>query len=284
MRVLFASLLILGGESAARAAGSPPPAQPVPPAHVAGEPIAEPQALLQLGPGDAVTIHVYGQPDMDSTEYVADDGTIHVALAGAVKVSGLSPVEAGERVERALKDGKYLVHPHVSISVAQSRSQRVSVLGEVRAPGRYVIDSHTTVFDLLAQAGGGTADCADTVYVLRPGPNGTVSQYPIDLKALTNGASGASVPRLEGGDSVFVPHADRFYIYGEVAQPNMYKLEPGMTVIEAIARAGGITPRGSERRIEIRRRGESGATVITHAAVTDVVRADDVIRVKESLF
>jgi len=267
---LCVALLVLGAASAAPAAGPPP--------------ISEPQRLLQLGPGDAVAIHVYGQPDMDSTEYVAEDGTIHVALAGAVSVNGLSPVEAEQRVERALKEGKYLVNPHVSITVAQSRSQRVSVLGEVRAPGRYVIESNTTVFDLLAQAGGGTADCADTVYVLRPAADGGIVQYAVNLKNLTNGTGGASVPKLKGGDSVFVPHAERFYIYGEVAQPNMYKLEPGMTVIEAIARAGGMTPRGSESRIEVRRRGEKGSNVISHVELTDLVQADDVIRVKESLF
>jgi len=216
---------------------------------------------------------------------VADDGTIRVALAGAVSVKGLSPVEAGQRVERALTEGKYLLNPHVSITVAQSRSQRVSVLGEVRAPGRYVIESNTTIFDLLAQAGGGTEDCADTVYVLRPGANGGVVRYPVDLKALTHGVgAGTTVPTLRGGDSVFVPRAERFYIYGEVAQPNMYKLEPGMTVIQAIARAGGITLRGSPRRIEVRRQGQNGLTVTTHAELTDAVRADDVLHVKESLF
>jgi polysaccharide export outer membrane protein len=247
-------------------------------------PPAEPARLMKLGPGDSVAIHVYGQPDMDATEYVADDGTIRVALAGAVSVNGLSPAEAGQRVERALQDGKYLVNPHVTITVAQSRSQRVSVLGEVRTPGIYNIESNTTVFDVLAQAGGGTENCADVVYVLRPDNRGAVVRYVIDLRALSGGAAGSNASALRAGDSVFVPRADRFYIYGEVQQPNMYKLEQGMTVVQAIARAGGVTPRGSERRIELRRRGDDGVTVIIHAKPTDFVRADDVIRVKESFF
>jgi polysaccharide export outer membrane protein len=246
--------------------------------------VAEPQRLLQLGPGDSVAIHVYGQPDMDTTEYVADDGTIRVALAGAVSVNGLSPGEASQRIERALKDGKYLVDPHVSLTVAQSRSQRVSVLGEVRTPGRYVIESNTTVFDVLAQAGGGTENCADTVYVLRPGSDGKIVQYPVDLKGMTHGASGSPVPMLRGGDSVYVPRAEQFYIYGEVQQPNMYKLEPGMTVVQAIARAGGMTPKASQKRVEVSRRDQNGASVVTHAELTDPVRANDVIRVKESIF
>jgi polysaccharide export outer membrane protein len=251
----------------------------------AAEPqVPELQPMLQLGPGDSVTIHVYGQPDMEATEYVADDGSIRVALAGVVGVNGLSPAEASERVERALKNGKYLVDPHVTITLAQSRSQRVSVLGEVRTPGRYTIESNTTVLEVLAQAGGGTADCADIVYVLRPDPKGAVARYAVNLKGLADGNGGMSTPTLRGGDSVYVPRADRFYIYGEVQQPNMYKLEPGMTVVQAIARAGGVTTRGSEKRIELRRRRENGALIVTRANPTDPVRADDVIRVKESIF
>jgi polysaccharide biosynthesis/export protein len=254
-------------------------------AHAEGKSrIAEPQRLLQLGPGDAVAIHVYGQPDMDATEYVADDGSIRVPLAGKVGVNGLSPAEASDRIEVALKDGKYLVDPHVTITVAQSRSQRVSVLGEVRTPGRYVIESNTTVFDVLAQAGGETQESAETIYILRPGEEGKVIQYSVALKGVTDGARGSLVPTLRGGDSVYVPRAEQFYIYGEVQQPNMYKLEPGMTVMQAIARAGGMGAKGSRRRIEVSRRADNGATVVTHAELNDLVRAGDVIRVKESIF
>jgi polysaccharide export outer membrane protein len=64
----------------------------------------------------------------------------------------------------------------------------------------------------------------------------------------------------------------------------MYRLEPGMTVIQAVARAGGITVRGSDRRIEIKRPAKDGKYEIIHAKPDDVIAADDVIRVKESIF
>src|SRR6185312_13236918 len=128
---------------------APPTAPPAePPAVSAARP------LLQLGPGDQVKIDVFGRPEMDTTTYIADNGSIRVPLAGAVVIGGLSPGEASQKVEAALKQGQYLVDPHVTLTVLQSRSQRVSVLGEVKAPGRYPIESNTTVLDLLAQAGG----------------------------------------------------------------------------------------------------------------------------------
>jgi len=98
------------------------------------------------------------------------------------------------------------------------------------------------------------------------------------------GSASMSTLKLQGGDSVYVPRADQYYIYGEVTSPNMYRLEPGMTVIEAVARAGGVTVRGSERRIDIKRAGKDGKYVVIHAKPDDHIAADDVIRVKEAIF
>jgi polysaccharide export outer membrane protein len=89
---------------------------------------------------------------------------------------------------------------------------------------------------------------------------------------------------LRGGDSLFVPPAEQFYIHGEVKAPNMYRLEPGMTVVQAISRGGGVTPRGSSNRIEIQRRKPDGSYKTSSAALGDVLQADDVIRIKERIF
>ena len=92
------------------AVAAPPIKVPVPPSvQEARETAGQKVPLVQLGPGDSVTISVYGQSDLNGTVYVSDDGTIPVALTGPVKVSGLSPAEASARIEKALRDGKYLV-------------------------------------------------------------------------------------------------------------------------------------------------------------------------------
>jgi polysaccharide export outer membrane protein len=243
-----------------------------------------PRKLLVLGPGDSVAIAVYGQPDMNSTVTVADDGTMPMALVGAVQVNGLSPSEAERRTEKALVDGKYLVAPHVTITVVQSRSQRVSVLGEVGTPGRYPIESNTTIFDLLAQAGGAKDTSSNVVFLLRSDGAGKVERIPIDLKALADGRGSPPTWSLKGGDSIMVPRAPQFYIFGEVNAPNMYRLEPGMTIVQAIARAGGVTPRGSNSRFELKRKDANNVEHVVKAKLSDPIMADDVIRVKESIF
>ena len=240
--------------------------------------------MLALGVGDAVSVQVYGRPELTTTTYVSDDGTIPVPLAGNVNVAGMSPAKAGQRVATALREGKYLINPQVTIFLVQFRSQQVSVLGAVRSPGRFPVESKTTVLDVLALAGGTTEGGSDRVVLLRPDRSGTLIRYPIDLKGLSGQNTPVPTLTLKGGDSIFVPPADQFYVDGEVNSPNMYRLEPGMTVAQAMSRGGGITPRGSSRRIEIKRRNPDGSYLTRDGNLSDAVQANDVIRVKERFF
>jgi polysaccharide export outer membrane protein len=278
LSVLLLLSLWVAPARAAQPAPLPVPAAPVPAAANAVGP------LSPLGPGDSVTLHVFGQPDMDTVLGVADDGTIRVPLAGSVPVGGLSSEAAARRVEKAFKDGGFFIDPHVTLTVTQSLSQRVSVLGEVKLPGRYPIDGKTSIIDLLAQAGGQTEFASTTVYVLRTDAAGAVKRYPVNLKDLVGPGASAPTQLLRAGDSVFVPRAEQFFILGEVQKPAMYKLEPNLTVLQAISLAGGVTPKGSDRRVEIKRTGKDGQQLVVKPKPNDLVQPDDVIRVKESIF
>jgi polysaccharide export outer membrane protein len=221
---------------------------------------------------------------MDGVLGVADNGTVSVPLAGPIQVGGLSTDSAARRIEKSLKEGGYFIDPHVTLTVTQSLSQRVSVLGEVRTPGRYPVDSKTTILDLLAQAGGETEIGSDTVYVLRPDASGTVQRYAVNLKGLASADTSTPTQLLRSGDSVYVPRAEQFFILGEVQRPSMYKVEPHLTVIQAIALAGGVTAKGSARRVEIRRVGKNGEQTVIKPKASDLVQPGDVVRVKESIF
>jgi polysaccharide biosynthesis/export protein len=244
---------------------------------------ADQQHMSQLGPGDSVSIQVFGQPESPNV-YVGDDGTISVPLVGNIQVAGISPVEAAARVAKALKNGGYFVNPHVTILVTQPRSQLVSVVGEVQSSGRYLINPRTTIVDLLAQAGGVKDTASDVGYVLRSDDNGHISRYPVNLSGVTDIKDVLPTATLLGGDSLVVPRAEHYFVHGEVTTPGTYRIEPGMTVIQGIARAGGINERGSERRIQLERLGKNGQYQVLHAKPDDPIQADDIIRVKESIF
>ena len=90
--------------------------------------------------------------------------------------------------------------------------------------------------------------------------------------------------RLAPGDTIYVHRAPMIYVGGEVNKAGAYRLEPHMTVMQAIALGGGINPRGTERGIRIHRKNGNGEVKKIDARMTDLVRADDVIYVRESLF
>ncbi len=246
------------------------------------EPKTDSAPSMKLGAGDMVALEVYGRPELSISTYVSDNGTIAVPLAGPVSVGGMSPADAASRVADAFRSGGYLLQPQVTLTLKQFRSQQISILGEVHTPGRYALESRSTIFDLLAQAGGVSTDAGDTIYLLRTDGRGQSQRMPVSLRDFGK-RLGAELT-LQGGDTIYVPKAPQFYIYGEVHAPNRYRLDAGMTVMQAIALGGGITERGSDRRVEIRRRNDDGSYTSIDARATDEVEADDVIRIKERIF
>lgn len=236
-----------------------------------------------LGPGDIVAIKVLGQPELSATVDVIGDGTISLPLAGSVEVAGLSTAAAAARVAQALRIRGIVINPQVTLALAESRSRQVSILGEVRQPGRFPVDTRITVLDALALAGGVTEAGSSVVHILRREGAGT-RRYEQDLDALMR-AGGAYQPfEIRAGDTVIVPKADQFYIYGAVKAPNSYRLKSGMTVIQALTLAGGLTDRGSDRRVEIRRRDAAGQLRSLAVDLGDLVRPDDIVYVKERFF
>lgn len=252
----------------------------------------------RIGSGDVLRITVLGQPDLSAEVGVNDRGSIAVALIGDVPVAGLSTSAAAMRIADLLRAGGFLLKPEVSVDAIQVRSQMVSVLGEVRQPGRYPIPGHLTVLELLATAGGLTDNAEQTVTLLRladvsaPAPASLDAvppaggeRIPIRLgDASVGGASRTSLDaELRTGDVVYVERKKLFYIHGEVNRPGAYPMEPGMTVMRAIALGGGANLRASFRRIDIHRTVE-GVDQPIRAGIAEPVRPGDTVFVNESLF
>jgi polysaccharide biosynthesis/export protein len=238
---------------------------------VAGTVLA--QAGDRLGVGDAVRVSVFQQPDLTLEARIDDKGAISMPLVGQVKLAGLTTTAAAAQIADALKRGKFLNNPQVTVALTTLRSRQVSVLGQVARPGRYPLDeSSSNLADVIAAAGGVLPTGSEVVTVTREG-----KEQRVELL----GKKGFP---LQGGETVYVDRAPVFYIYGEVARSGAYRLEPNMSVMQGIAAGGGITPRGSERRVKLRRAAADGKWVETDAGLQERVRADDVIYVREALF
>lgn len=246
----------------------------------ASSPIA---AGAGLGPGDGVLVSVFGQPDLETSTVVAEAGLITLPLVGAINVAGLEPQQAEQRIAQAYLDGGYLVNPQITLTVQELRSRQISVLGQVQQPGRFPLSSRMTLLDALALAGGVSRTGGSTVYLIRQ-VNGQARKFEINIDRMLAAPDTRTLLELGAGDTVYVPEAPLFYIYGEVRRPDGYALKPGMTVMQAISVGGGLTDRGSDSRLRIRRRDGNGGTRSLRPSLEDPVREGDVIYVKERLF
>jgi polysaccharide export outer membrane protein len=268
----------------ARKAAAPQAAAVPEPAQAPAEMPEAPE--YALGPGDIVRVTVYNSPDLTTETEVSQDGTISFPLVGSVKVGGLTRVQAEKAIATRLSKGGFVAKPHVNMLVTQYRSRQVSVIGEVHKPGKFPANQITTLTDAIAMAGGIKPNGSYMVTVIRKEEGGKTAQYAVNFKSLLQGADGGTnrnIPILSD-DVVYVPPAPVFYIYGEVRTPGAYPLQPDMTVRQALSLGGGLTARGSERGIQIDRKGPNGEMTTRRARLTDHVRPDDVLQVPESWF
>ncbi|HEX8605346.1 MAG TPA: polysaccharide export protein EpsE [Pseudoduganella sp.] len=236
-----------------------------------------------LGAGDVVRISVYGSPDLNVETRIGQSGILTFPLVGQVQVGGLEIPAAERKIAGLLESGGFLRKPQVTILVTSLSSQQVSVLGLVNRPGRYPIEGKRTVLDMLALAGGANLDGSDIVTLIRK-RNGEVTKETLDIVDMLRSGELKRDVELSPDDILYVERAPRFYIYGEVQRPGAFKLERSMTVLQALAVGGGLTQRGTERGMRIKRRDADGKIQVIDAKHDDLLQTDDIVYVKESLF
>ena len=202
-----------------------------------------------LGPGDSLTIYVWGLVESVFNETVNRNGEIFVPRAGTLKVWGLT----FEKAEQLIRDqlGKVYTGFQISVTLGRLRTIRVFVVGSVARPGSYVLSALSTVTNALFAAGG-------------PSKQGTLRRIQLlrDNRALSEidfydfllrGDKKGDV-RLESGDTVFVPQIGPVVaLVGRVNQPAIYELKTETRMADLLTLAGGVTPRGFLERVQLER-------------------------------
>jgi len=113
---------------------------------------------------------------------------------------------------------------------------------------------------------------------------GEARKRRVDVPAMVRAGDLSQDLELQAGDTVYVPRAPEFYVYGEVQRAGAYRLEPGLRVMQALSLGGGLTPRGTARAPRIHRRMPDGSVAVLEARLADPVLPGDVIEFRESLF
>src|SRR6202166_2362204 len=237
-----------------------------------------------LAPGDILKITVFKNTDLSLDVRVSEAGLISYPLIGSVPVKGLTLPAAESKIAQMLRDGGFVVNPQVNILLTEGFGNLVSVIGEVNKSGRYSVDAAGGHVSGMLAAAGGVSPTGGELVSVSGVRNGKPFRRDVDIVKMASTGNPAEDIELSGGDTVYVNRAPMFYIYGQVQKPGQYRLERGMTVIQALATGGGVTGKGTQRGIVRHRRDPNGKVKEEGVSMDDDVQDRDVIYVKESLF
>jgi len=246
----------------------------------APQPAAAPErAALQdgyvVGINDILDVAMVGSDDFRGRVTVQQDGTIQLPYVGSLKAQDKTLLQLGKEIAAALTKGGYYVNPAIQVTVAQISSRYVTVLGEVGSPGLIPVDRAYRASEMIARVGGLKPTGAGTFYLRREGG----AEIALTLETIARGGD-ESDPFVNPGDKIFVPEAPTFYIYGQVNAPGTYPIQNKMNLRMALARGGGLTTLGSDKRITVVRNGED----LKKFSLNDPIEKNDVIVVGERFF
>lgn len=209
----------------------------------------------KIGTGDLLEISVFELPELNQTVRVHGDGSISFSILGKVEVAGLS-AQGLEAKLVSILDQKYTNASHVTVLIREH--QKVSVIGAVGRPGMYELTGPMTLMQIISQAGGLTPTAMSELYISRQNEDGTSSRIEVNLEELIQKGNQAFDYLLQPKDVISIP-ADKalnVFVYGEVIQPGViqYQRSKGITLLQAIAQAGGTTEWAKTRTVKIKRK------------------------------
>jgi len=239
--LVVAAILLVSGRTTAQLRGQDAPA---------------PQQVndYRIGAKDLLQITVYELPELNQTVRVSEDGSITLSLLGKIEVAGLTAQELEKKLASVL-DRQYTKNAHVTVFIKEY--QKVSVIGAVGKPGQYELVGPTTLLYVIAQAGGLTAQAMNEVFVYRKEADGQQSIISVRLDDLASGKQEFNV-ELKPNDVVSIPIDVMLnvFVYGEVKTPGVipYLSSKRITLLQAVAQAGGPTEWAKKSRVMIKRK------------------------------
>jgi polysaccharide export outer membrane protein len=219
------------------------------------------EGALRIGAGDMVQVTVFDTPELSGKLRVNADGAVDLPVAGSAAVSGMTPQEAGDAIAKHLKDAGIMLDPRVTVTIEDYATQEVSVLGEVKNPGNYLLLGPHSLYNALSAAGGTTEKAGSDIMITHSADPENLDTIHVDspnysqLQRLTN---------VTAGDVIYVSRAGSVYVLGDVTKPGEFSMAAGkrLTVLEAIALAQGTTAAAALSRAAIIRKTDDGGAKI----------------------
>lgn len=228
---------------------------------------ADAAADYQIGPGDVLKIEVVGRPDLSGTFTVNRDGLLSMPIVGSMDATGRTARDLATDLSRRISLFQREI-PQVTVTVTESKSRRIFVLGAVLLPGSYPFGDLPSVWEAITEAGGPAEDAQLSAVEVIPGDlaGGRATQV-VDVATIIRENRMDSLPRLQPGDTVRVPRGRSLasgvtdvYIFGAVARQGSLPVEQASDLVTALIRSGGPAPDADLRGVDIVRK--SGARVV----------------------
>ncbi len=211
--------------------------------------LATPQNY-RLGPGDAVNVDIWGASQESITETISPDGTITIEDIGVIQLGGLSVSQAKAKLRREL--GPRYQNSKIELTLGQTRTITVSVMGEVKTPGTYTMSAFATVYNALYMAGG--PNDIGTLRNVKVFRNGRLLSNVDVYDFLLNGKLTGDV-RLQDNDVITVsPYEALVNITGKVKRPMFYEMKKTESAATLLRYAGGFTGDAYTKAIRINRK------------------------------
>lgn len=211
-----------------------------------------PQPVVRIAPGDMLAVKIYNVKNYDLHVRVDAKGAATFPLIGDLQVAGLSGIDLENLIRTRLQQGGMIRDPHVNVLLSEVPTQTVTISGEVGKPGNFPVYGHHTLIEMISAAGGLKDTASHTVVLNRPGIGESI---PIQLGPDPTHSRFSSIP-LFAGDTVIASKVGVFYIVGAVKTSGAYPLKDTtpITVVDAIALAGGAGFEASEGNVRVVRR------------------------------
>lgn len=252
---LLGMLAPLAGQQVPPAGPAPAPAgESVPGNKGPSSPVSW-RSRFELGPGDVINFSLFGRPELDRPGFrVAPDGTVSYLQAQNIKVAGLTIDEARLAIEKGLSG--HFRSPRVIITPQEVASKRFTILGKVVNRGVVTLERPITLVEAIANAGGletglfeqNTIELADLdrSFVSRNG-----KRLPIDFRRLLHEGEMSQNIEIEPNDYIYIASniSNDYYVLGAVTSPGVQGLTPDASVVAAITRRQGFTPRAWTERV-----------------------------------
>jgi len=217
----------------------------------------------EIGPGDVLSITVSDAPEFTGKFRVGQSGKLEItALAQPLEAQGRTALQLSRDLREALVDAKLYRNPTVNVYVDEFHSRNVTILGAVAKPSIYSLQRPTTLVELISLAGGLMPNAGPELTITSAGNRGATSTRTISLTKLMRGEDSSLNVVLQDGDSVSIATAAVVYVVGAVTKPGGFVLpdqSSGMTALQALAMAEGLTPIAAQSRGLIIRRSSDGS-------------------------